>query len=115
MRNFIELLALAVLVFVAGATLRMYKQHILGMVTDLVNRAENAIHGSGLGAEKKAIVLAQLEAAGVQVTAWLSNQIDLIVASLNASGAWLASQAKQAAAGMGARNLAAEKSGDGNA
>ena len=97
---------------------RQGAHRILDRVTDLVNRAEEAVQGSGMGAEKKAIVIAQLEAAGIRVTAWLSNQIDAIVAALNASGAWLASQAKQAANGLGGDNCdakkPAEKTGDGN-
>lgn len=100
MKDFVQLLALMMLVYIAATSLRMYKQAILDRATDLVNRAEEAIQGSGMGAEKKAIVIAQLEAAGIRVTAWLSNQIDAIVAALNASGAWLATQAKQAANGM---------------
>lgn len=118
MKDFVQIMGLMLLVYVAATSLRMYKQAILDRVTDLVNRAEEAIQGSGMGAEKKAIVLAQLEAAGIRVTAWLSNQIDAIVAALNASGAWLASQAKQAANGLGGDNSGAkkpaEKTGDGN-
>ena len=38
---------------------RMYKQNLLEMVSGLVNRAEEAIQGSGMGTEKKAIVIAQ--------------------------------------------------------
>ena len=96
MKDFVQLLALAMLVYIAATSLRMYKQQLLEMVSGLINRAEEAIQGSGMGAAKKAIVIAQLEAAGIRVTAWLSNQID----APNAPGAWLATQAKQAANGM---------------
>lgn len=109
MKDFVQILALAMLVYIAATSLRMYKQAILDRVTDLVNRAEEAIQGSGMGPEKKAIVVAQLEAAGIRVTAWLSNQIDAIVAALNASGAWLATQAKQSANGLGDGGSGAKK------
>lgn len=116
MKDFVQILALAMLVYIAATSLRMYKRQLLEMVSGLVNKAEEAIQGSGMGAEKKAIVIAQLEAAGIRVTAWLSNQTDAIVAALNASGAWLATQAKQAANGMsdgdsGAKKPASKTSG----
>ena len=34
------------------------------------------------------------------MTGWLDGQIDVIVAALNANGAWLATQTKQHAAGI---------------
>lgn len=33
--------------------LRQYKQNILTMIADLVQKAEEAVQGSGMGAEKK--------------------------------------------------------------
>ena len=53
-----------------------------------------------MGAERKKLVIAQLEAAGVKVTAWLSNQIDVIVKTLNTRGAWLAEQTQEGICGM---------------
>ena len=38
----------------------------------------------------KTYVIDRLEAGGVKVTAWLSDQIDFIVSALNAKGAWTA-------------------------
>ena len=87
MKDFVQILALMMLVYIAATSLRMYKQNLLEMVSGLVNRAEEAIQGS-------------------------------IVAALNASGAWLATQAKQAANGLGADDSGAkkpaEKTGGGN-
>lgn len=103
MGNFMDMLELgvfALLCFVLAYVLKIYKGRILQYTTDLVNRAEAAVQGSGMGAEKKAMVLAQLEAAGIRVTAWLDRQIDVIVATLNANGAWMAAQTRQHATGM---------------
>ena len=74
---------------------QLHKQYILQLTTDLINRAEEIIQGSDMGEEKKRLVIAQLEAAGVQVTAWLDKQIDFIVAVLNAHGAWLAKKTQE--------------------
>lgn len=79
--------------------LRDQKAAILQYAAQLVQSAEQAIQGSGMGAAKKALVLAQLEAAGIQVNTWLSVAIDKMVQHLNASGAWLAQQTEQAVAG----------------
>lgn len=35
------------------------------------HKAESTIQGSGMGADKKALVIAQLQAAGIKVTSWL--------------------------------------------
>ena len=78
----------------AAYVVRVNKQRILQLTTDLINRAEEVVQGSGMGAEKKALVIAQLEAAGVRVTAWLDKQIDFMVAAFNAHGAWLAKKAQ---------------------
>jgi len=67
---------------------------ILTYAEDLIQKAESTVQGSGLGAEKKAMVVAQLEAIGVSVNSWLSTQIDAIVTALNTKGAWLASEAQ---------------------
>jgi uncharacterized protein YcaQ len=76
------------------------KQRVLAYTEELVQKAENAVQGSGLGEKKKALVIAQLEAAGVSVTSWLSDQIDVIVAALNSKGAWLAEQAQETASNL---------------
>ena len=93
--------ALAAMVCVVLAYLvRLNRSEVLRYVQQLVQGAEQAVQGSGMGAAKKALVIAQLEAAGVRVTAWLDTAIDQIVDTLNAHGAWLAGQAKQATAGL---------------
>jgi len=48
-----------------------------------------------MGEAKKALVIAQLEAAGIHVNTWLASWIDRTVELLNANGAWLAAQTKQ--------------------
>lgn len=80
--------------------LRDHKAAVLQYATQLVQGAEQAIQGSGMGPAKKALVVAQLQAAGVRVNAWLSDAIDSIVDQLNANGAWLAQQTKQAVSGQ---------------
>lgn len=79
--------------------LRDHKASVLQYAAQLVQSAEQAVQGSGMGAAKKALVIAQLRAAGIEVNSWLSAAIDKIVAQLNVHGAWLAQQTKQAVAG----------------
>ena len=76
-------LVLAGMCAILATVLAARKQAILALVQDLVQRAEKAVDGSDMGAEKKKLVIAQLEAAGVRMTAWLSRAIDSIVAELN--------------------------------
>lgn len=97
----VEFGLLALACFVAALLIRYNRSGILRYAAELVNAAEVAIQGSGMGAEKKAIVLAQLEAAGVHINTWLSVAIDKMVQHLNESGAWLASQAREHAADLG--------------
>lgn len=99
MMNLLEFGIFALVCFTLAFVLKLYKDRILQYTTDLIDRAEAAVQGSGMGEEKKAMVMAQLDAAGIKVTKWLDKQIDVIVATLNASGAWLAAQVKQNAAG----------------
>ena len=90
----------ALVCVVLAYLVRLNRCEVLRYVQQLVQSAEQAVQGSGMGAAKKALVIAQLEAAGIRVTAWLDSQVDLIVDTLNAHGAWLAQQAKQATAGL---------------
>ena len=76
-------LVLAGMCAILATALTARKQAILALVQDLVQRAEKAVDGSSMGAEKKKLVIAQLEAAGVRMTAWLSKVIDSIVTELN--------------------------------
>ena len=97
----LEILLIGILAFgcfLAALILKSNRAAILQYTTQLVNAAEQSVQGSGMGAAKKALVIAQLKAAGIQVNSWLAGQIDDIVDKLNATGAWLATQAKQHAA-----------------
>lgn len=94
--------AAALACFILAALIKGNRQGVLQLAADLIQKAESAIQGSGLGAEKKALVVAQLESAGIRVGVWLSRQIDIIVAALNSSGAWLAKQTQQGISGLSA-------------
>lgn len=82
---------------ICAYVLKIRKQQILATVTDLIQKAESAITGSGMGAEKKAKVIAQLEAMGIKVNSWLSTEIDAIVKYLNEKSGWFADEATDAA------------------
>lgn len=69
------------------------RQKIKEAVTGLVQRAEDAVQGSKMGQVKKARVIAQLEAMGITVNAYVDGLIDTIVAQLNAKKGWLTEQA----------------------
>lgn len=86
-------------VILLATLLRNHKASVMQYTAQLIQSAEQAIQGSNMGAAKKALVIAQLRAAGIEVNSWLSTNIDQIVAQLNAHGAWLAQQTKQAVAG----------------
>ena len=98
MENIMNLLELGVFALgcvILALVIKNNKGRIIQYTASLIDQAELAVQGSGMGAEKKAMVLAQLDAAGIKVTAWLDKQIDVIVDTLNANGAWLAAQVKQ--------------------
>lgn len=86
-------------VILLATLLRNHKASVLQYTAQLIQSAEQAIQGSNMGAAKKALVIAQLRAAGIEVNSWLSTNIDQIVAQLNAHGAWLAQQTEQAVSG----------------
>ena len=86
-------------VILLATLLRNHKASVLQYTAQLIQSAEQAIQGSNMGTAKKALVIAQLRAAGIEVNSWLSTNIDQIVAQLNAHGAWLAQQTEQAVAG----------------
>lgn len=100
--NYMEIVSTGILALgciILALLLRDRKATILQYAAQLVQSAEVAVQGSGMGATKKTLVIAQLRAAGIQVNAWLSAAIDSIVSQLNAHGAWLAQQTEQAVAG----------------
>lgn len=84
----LELLIVAGVCALIAVTLKAKKQNILALVQSYIKKAETAVQGTGMGAEKKKLVCAWLEAAGVKVTAGLSAAIDNIVKELNAREAW---------------------------
>ena len=101
--NYIEIVSTGILALgciILAMLLRDHKATVLQYAAQLVQSAEQAIQGSGMGAAKKALVLAQLEAAGIHINTWLSVAIDKMVQHLNESGAWLAQQTEQAVAGQ---------------
>ena len=87
-------------VILLATLLRNHKASVLQYTAQLIQSAEQAIQGSNMGAAKKALVIAQLRAAGIEVNSWLSTNIDQIVNQLNAHGAWLAQQTEQAVSGQ---------------
>lgn len=109
-RDIVTGLILMMLCGIFSWLLRTNKQRILTLTVDLMQKAEVVIQGSKMGAERKALVIAQLEAAGIKVNAWLSAQIDVIVAALNSKGSWLAAQTKETAAGLSDTERKEEKS-----
>lgn len=101
--NYMEIVSTGILALgciILALLLRDHKAAVLQYAAQLIQSAESAIQGSGMGATKKALVIAQLRAAGVEVNAWLSAAIDSIVDQLNSHGAWLAQQTEQAVAGQ---------------
>ena len=100
--NYMEIVSTGVLALgciLLSLLLRNHKASVLQYTAQLIQSAEQAIQGSNMGAAKKALVIAQLRAAGIHANSWLSAAIDRIVSQLNAHGAWLAQQTKQAVAG----------------
>lgn len=65
------------------------KQKVRQLISELVQKMEDAVQGSNMGAVKKERVIAQLRTMGVHVTQWVEDTIDEIVAELNKSKAWL--------------------------
>ena len=92
-KDIVLTLVLVMVCAIGAYIIKSYKQRILEVITDLVQKAENAVKGSGMGTEKKAKVIAQLEAMGIKATVWVSDAIDKIVAYLNKKSGWLASSA----------------------
>ena len=96
-QSIVQALVLAGVCAIAAYLLRARKQQIVATVTRLIQEAEEAVQGSGLGEEKKAKVIAQLQAMGITVTDSLSALIDRIVAYLNEKSGWFIREAEDAA------------------
>ena len=68
--NYIEIVSTGILALgciILAMLLRDHKATVLQYAAQLVQSAEQAIQGSGMGSAKKALVLAQLEAAGIHI------------------------------------------------
>lgn len=92
----IEIIAALVLAGVCGILAQLLKTRraeIKAVAHELVQKAESTVRGSGLGPEKKALVVAQLEAMGIKLDSWLDAAIDAIVKELNDKHAWYCKQA----------------------
>lgn len=70
-KDLVILLILAGVCMICAYILKAKKQEIRKIATDLIQKAEVTITGSGMGSEKKAKVIAQLGAMGIKVDAWL--------------------------------------------
>lgn len=90
----LELLIVAGVCALIAVTLKTKKQNILALAQGYIKKAETAVQGSGMGAEKKKLVCAWLETAGVKVNAGLSTAIDNIVKELNDREAWALDKTK---------------------
>jgi hypothetical protein len=77
--------------------LKSKKEQLLQVITNLCQRAEEAVQGSGLGPDKKALVIIQLEAAGIKVTEAVSKLIDEVVKQLNEKSGWFVNAASTGA------------------
>jgi len=82
-------LILALVCYILAYLLKSRKADLLKTITGLVQEAEKVVQGSGMGAEKKALVMIQLEAAGIKITAAVDSTIDSIVNLLNKNSGWL--------------------------
>jgi len=64
------------------------KNNILKAISDAILAVENEVTKSGMGEDKKKIVIARLEVIGIKLNFWVNAKIDWIVAKLNESKAW---------------------------
>ena len=91
----LEMLLLAGVLAIISIVLRDRKKAILAQVHTYVQKAENIVQGSGMGAEKKRLVIAWLETSGVKITGYLSKAIDDVVTGLNEKKAWALGEVKK--------------------
>lgn len=83
------------LVSIAGILIKNNRQTVKTKILELVQTIEGQIQGTGLGPEKKALLIKQLDAAGITVTTWVDKQIDNIVDYLNTTKGWLVTKATE--------------------
>jgi hypothetical protein len=84
----VEMLLLAGVAAILAVVIKAKKETLLALVQSYIKRAEVAVQGSGMGAEKKKLVISWLEASGIKITDYLSKAIDNIVKHLNDTQAW---------------------------
>ena len=72
-------LILALVCYLTAYLPKSHKSYLLKTITGLVQEAEKVVQGSGMGAEKKELVMIQLEAAGIKITDAVDSSIDNIV------------------------------------
>ena len=84
MNEYLINIGLLVLFAVGSYLVEKYiKKLLIAQINNLVQLAEAQIQGSGLGAAKKAWVIAQLESVGVKATDGVSEIIDDLVTIMN--------------------------------
>ena len=83
------------LLLIVAYLLKSNKQNMINTILQLIQQAEETIQGSGLGAEKKAAVIEQLQILYKNVPPWVSDKIDELVAILNAKQAFFSEKAKE--------------------
>jgi hypothetical protein len=91
----VEMLLLAGVAAILAVVIKAKKETLLALVQSYIKRAEVAVQGSGMGAEKKKLVISWLEASGIKITDYLSKAIDNIVKHLNDTQAWAIDGAKK--------------------
>ena len=88
-KDIIIFLAIAAACGLLAAWLKGRKKAILIKVGLLIQWAELKVKGSGMGEDKKALVIAKLQEDGIKVTKWLDKAIDETVSFLNRTSGWL--------------------------
>ncbi len=89
----VEMLLLAGVAAILAVVIKAKKETLLALVQSYIKRAEVAVQGSGMGAEKKKLVISWLEASGIKITDYLSKAIDNIVKHLNDTDTWALNEA----------------------
>lgn len=94
-----DLLLSILAVVISGAVAWLIKLAytlVKAKIAELIQEAEKAIQGSGLGSAKKAWVIAQLKLIGIGVNTFIDNIIDDIVREINKKNLWYTESANEA-------------------
>jgi len=97
--NLVTYLALAGAAAAVAWAVKNRRGNIKAALISLIQQAETVIQGTGLGPEKKAWVLEQLELIEGNVPRWVDKAIDELVSMLNDKRAWLVQKAEETASG----------------